>query len=235
MPIALLPPAWPYLQSSLLDLRLVLVALALIAGAAAILSPRGQGLRPAARSLFFVSMLVLSAVGADLALFDADPGAVIASVLIGYLTATAWTSARRPSGGVFDVGALLVVLGLAAVAISLSLLAGEGTDGSLGGSRALTYLSFAGFAGLAGIADLRLILSDRMTVAAKAARSRWRAGAALAIAASWFVVDGRGGRLALVGGVMVLGCVVLVQLALWWARGRRPAPAVGEGASLEPR
>ncbi len=78
--------------------------------------PKGSRLNGLAGKVLVISMLSMSATGAYTAFTRSQLGSGLNGVLVFYLVATAWTTARRRHGGtdIFDWGALLVILAVAA-------------------------------------------------------------------------------------------------------------------------
>lgn len=84
---------------------------ALSAGAAALIFRKGSRGHRHAGTAFFVSMLVMSALGAYLAWIKPDMGTAIMGVLTFYVVTTAWMTVIRPErqSGRFEIAALLAL------------------------------------------------------------------------------------------------------------------------------
>ena len=94
----------------------------LLSGAVAMFFRKGSRGHVVAGRIFVISMLSMSAAGAYMAYFTKpNMGNVLGGVMTFYMVATAWATARRREGetGIFDWGALLVVLAFGAVAVTL--------------------------------------------------------------------------------------------------------------------
>jgi hypothetical protein len=94
-----------------------------------------------------------------------------------YLVASAWATVRRREGeiGRFEVAAVLVPLGVAAMGLGLALV---GPRGSQGDGYATVY-AFAVVAALAAACDLRMVRRGGISGVARIARHLWRMGLAL--------------------------------------------------------
>jgi uncharacterized membrane protein len=154
----------------------------LLSGATALLVPKGQRLHRIAGNVFFVSMLVASAIGACVSPFLPQPawGNVAMGVFVFYLVATSWVTIRRNEGSVgsFEIGALLVVVGTAGFAVMLGLRGTRSATSSPG-----SIFLFATIAALAAAGDLRMILRGGVLGAQRIARHLWRMCFALLIGA----------------------------------------------------
>src|ERR1700689_2935635 len=111
------------MQSPLLALHITAGTLGMLSGFVAAFLRKGSRRHGLAGDVFVVSMLVLSATGVYLAIMKAQPGNILGGTLTFYLVATAWMAARRRDGetSMFDWGALLVVLGVAACEVTFGL------------------------------------------------------------------------------------------------------------------
>jgi len=155
-------------------------SLGLLSGAVAMSLRKGSRRHGVAGTVFFVSMLSLSASGACMA-FVAPEGEelnVLMGILTFYLVATAWVTARRRNGetGLFDWAALLVALAVAAGLAKL------GVEAAKAGHSAGLYFFFGAVALLAAVLDLRMIVRGGVFGAQRIARHLWRMCSALFIA-----------------------------------------------------
>ncbi|HUP59929.1 MAG TPA: hypothetical protein VNA69_05875 [Thermoanaerobaculia bacterium] len=122
---------------------------------------KGSGLHGAAGTVFFVSLLSASGAGAILAGFlNPNTGNVMGSTLTFYLVATAWVAAKRRDGksGLFDIGALLFVLGIVAAAANWGFEAANSQSGSKDGYASPFYFVFGSIALLFAVSDVRMIV-----------------------------------------------------------------------------
>ncbi len=107
----------------LLLLHITAGTLGMLSGFVAVFLRKGSRQHGLAGKVFVVSMLSLAASGVYLAILKHQPGNILGGTFTFYLVATAWLTARRrdASTSIFDWGALLVVLGLAAVEMTYGL------------------------------------------------------------------------------------------------------------------
>src|SRR5260370_39627854 len=113
-----------------------------------------------AGKVFVVSMLSLGASGVYLALMKSDPGTALGGALTFYFVATAWMTVRRKSGepGIFDWGALAVVLAIAATEVTFGMEALRSQKGLKYGYPAALYFIFVALALLAFAGDFRVLV-----------------------------------------------------------------------------
>ena len=90
----------------------------MLSGAVALSSRKGSRPHKIAGNVFLISMLTASAGGAFLGFRNSEWDNVFGGVLVFYLVATAWITARREEGetGIVDVIGLLVALAIMALA-----------------------------------------------------------------------------------------------------------------------
>jgi hypothetical protein len=157
----------------------------ILSGAMAMVARKGSRLHRRAGHLFFVSMLVMSAIGAAVSPFlpRAQWGNVVAGVFTFYLVATAWATARRNSEvGAFEVGALVTATSVALGGLALGLLSTT-HPALISGTPLGALLVFAGIAALAAAGDLRILLRGQPAGRARIVRHLWRMCLALFVAA----------------------------------------------------
>jgi hypothetical protein len=215
-------------------------------GAVAMAFRKGSRGHGRAGSVFFVSMLAMSASGALMALFR-RPEPEFINVLMGsltfYLVVTAWSTARRRSltPGTLDRAAVLVPLAVGAGLAACGVDAARSLSGTRDGIGAGPYFGFGAVALLAASLDLRMIARGGVAGAQRVARHLWRMCVALFIAVGSFFlgqpqVFPRWLRDS--GALAVPTLLVVVLLVFWLIRvlagrtyGRagppRPADAVG--------
>jgi uncharacterized membrane protein len=217
--------------------------LGIAAGAAALLTRKGDRLHQVAGTVFFVSMLTMSAIGGVVSPFLPQRGNIGPAILTFYLTATGWMAARRGDGrvGRFEVAALVLALAGVAVGVMFGLQAPSGPDGELDGSPAAVYFVFAAVTALACALDLGVVLRGRIAGAARLARHLWRMGVALLIAtASLFLGQPKVFPAPLRGSwVMAAPEIAILGLLLFWlvrirlaARSKSPRAERGAAAPV---
>jgi hypothetical protein len=157
-----------------------------LSGFVAVSLLKGSRRHSIAGLVFVVSMLSLSATGAYLATLKHQPGNILGGTLTFYLVATAWMTARRRDGepGVFDWGALLIVLAVAAAELTLGAEAAMSPTGMKYDYPPWPYVIFGFVALLAGVGDVRLLARGGISGAPRLARHLWRMCFAFFIAAA---------------------------------------------------
>lgn len=173
----------PYMP--LLVLHIGSAAVGLLSGFLAMSFRKGSGLHGAAGNVFFVSMLIATAAGGYLAAFvRPNSGNVMGSTLTFYLVATAWVAARRRDGkaGIFDLGALVFVLAIAATGMTWGFQTAGSQSGMKQGYPAAFYFVFASVALLFAVSDVRMVVRGGVFGAKRIARHLWRMCMALLFA-----------------------------------------------------
>lgn len=197
--------------SLVLTLHISAGGIGLLSGTAAILSRKGARLHRMAGNVFFVSMLIMSAIGAAVSPFLPQPqwDNVIAGTLTFYLVATSWVTVRRNEGSVghFEMGAFIVSLSVAVAGVMLGLQAANNST---------IFFVFATIAALAAAGDLKMISRRGVFGAQRIARHLWRMCFALLLAAiSFFLGQSqifpasvRGSGLLFVPEIAILGLLI---------------------------
>jgi hypothetical protein len=160
----------------------------LLSGAVALLSRKGARLHRTTGNVFFVAMLIMSAIGGSVAPLLPQRSSVVPAILTFYLVATGWMTVRRKEGGIglFELGALLVALGAAATGVMFGLQAVNSPTGLLDGQDPSTYYVFAAIVAFAAAMDVGVIWRGGVSGAQRIARHVWRMCVALLIAAISF-------------------------------------------------
>jgi len=157
----------------------------LLSGFMAMAFRKGSGLHGAAGTVFFVSMLTMSAAGAYMAEFiKPNNGNVMGGVLTFYLVATGWRTARNRERkvGIFDWSALLTALAIGAAAVTWGLQAVNSKSGLKDGYPGGMYFFFGSIALLFAASDVRMIMRGGVSGAKRIARHLWRMSLALLFA-----------------------------------------------------
>lgn len=212
-------------MSPVLITHIVAGSLAIVSGAIALWVRKGERAHRASGTVFFFSMLILSALGAYLAIFVPSRLSVVSGILTFYLVATAWMTVRRKWEGVgaFEYGALLVALGCAAADAIFGLQAAASPQGQLEGYPAMAYYIFAAVAALAAGLDLKVISRGGISGAPRVARHLWRMCLALFVAAGSFFLGQQKVMPVMIQGSPLLFLPVIAPLALmafWMVRVR---------------
>ncbi|WP_300545142.1 DUF2306 domain-containing protein [Maricaulis sp.] len=165
-------------------------AIGLLAGAAAILTPKGRPLHRAAGRIFFYAMFASFLVAAVVAPFleAGQRPNTIAGILSLYLLLTSWLAARSNGAatGRREAVSAIIALLVAGGGVWFMIEASQAASGTIGQTPPEAFIVFTAF-GLAGAAgDLGMMLRRRMTGPARIVRHLWRMCAALFIAAGSF-------------------------------------------------
>ncbi|MBB6188347.1 DUF2306 domain-containing protein [Rhodanobacter sp. MP7CTX1] len=218
-------------MSPLLIVHVSAGCVGILSGAAALSVRKGERLHRAFGTVFFLSMLTVSALAIYLAIFvpptaagGAPPSASVSvGILTIYLVATAWMTVRRKEGciGRFEKGALLVALGVTAALLIFGLRAASIPMTRPGGY--VPYFVFAAFAAFAATGDLRMILRGGISGVRRIARHLWRMCFALFFAASFFFLGQQKVMPVYMHGsplLLALGIAPLLVMIFWLIRVR---------------
>ena len=169
----------------LLLLHIASGTLGMLSGFVAVFLRKGSRRHAIAGKVFVISMLILSSSGAYLAIAKHQPCNVLGGMLTFYLVATAWVTVRRKEAGtgIFDWGALLIVLPVAAVELTLGLEAAISPTGLKYEYPPWPYFIFGAVALLATVGDIRMLVRGGIAGSQRLARHLWRMCFALLIAA----------------------------------------------------
>jgi hypothetical protein len=176
----------PMSYSPLLLVHICGGILGLLSGAAAMSFRKGSRLHGAAGTVFFISMLCMSSIGAYMALMKSQTNNVLGGVLTFYLVATAWATARRRGAGtgIFDRIAFLFILTVGADTMTYGVEAASSPTGSKDGLPAGIYFFLGSVALLSAAGDIRMIVRGGVSGAQRIARHLWRMSFALFVASA---------------------------------------------------
>ena len=174
------------MRSPILLLHIIAGTLGMLSGFVAVFLRKGSRRHGLAGNVFVITMLCLSSTGVFLAIMKSQPGNILGGTLTFYLVATAWMTARRKDGapGVFDWGALFVILAVAACQVTFGLEAGLSQTGMKFGYPPWPYFFMGSVATLAVTGDIRMLARGGISGAQRIARHLWRMCFALFIAAA---------------------------------------------------
>ena len=234
----------------LLPIHVAAGGVALIAGAAALVARKGGRPHGRAGNWFFIAMLVMGSTGSIIAFAKPERGTAVIGILICYLVATSWISARSRDGraGRFEVAGLAIALGCAAAMLTIGLLGLREANGRFDSLPAPILFPFAALAGLAAALDLNFILRREISGVQRIGRHLWRMSAALLIAAFSFFLGQQDIMPAFIRGSPVLflpPLAVLAAMIFWifrvrfskafdWALPRRRRPAAANLSAFAP-
>ena len=148
----------------------------LISGAVALLARKGGKLHRLSGNIFFVSMLVMTGIGAIVAPFIPDRVSSVAGFMSFYLIFSGWLTVERRRDG---IGALEIIgcvwaISGAAAAMFLSWLAAQTPEHTLDGAPQQAFYIFVTVSAIAALADLKVILRRGIGGAQRVARHVWR-------------------------------------------------------------
>jgi hypothetical protein len=174
------------MRSPLLVLHIIAGTLGMLSGFVAVFLRKGSRRHGLAGNVFVIAMLSLTASGVILAIMKSQPGNILGGAFTFYLVATAWMTARRREGepGIFDWGALLVVLAVAACQLIFGLEAALSPTGLKYDYPPWPYFFMGSVAALAVAGDVRMLLRGGISGRHRIARHLWRMCFALFIAAA---------------------------------------------------
>lgn len=164
-------------------------SLALLAGLAAMLLPKGSWGHRKVGNVFFVSMLMLSVAGVALASIKTqNAGNIMGGATAFYMVATAWATVIRPAGRVGRSEIALAALGGAGAlaAGTFGVLALTSATGRFASYPPLMYFIFASIVGAAAVLDVRMIRLGGLVGVARTTRHLSRMSLAFFMATGSF-------------------------------------------------
>ena len=211
--------------SPILAFHICAGTLGMLSGFAAVSLRKGSRRHGLAGRVFVISMLSMSASGVYLAFMKSSPGDILGGALTFYLVATAWMTARRRDAktGIFDWGALLVVLAVGAVTVTYGIEAANSQTGLKHGYPAGNYFFLGAVALLAATGDVRMLVRRGISGTQRIARHLWRMCFALFIAAASIFLARQQVFPALLrkaGVLLLLSFLPLVLMIFWLFRVR---------------
>jgi len=212
----------------------------LLSGAVALSFRKGSRPHRVAGNVFFISMLTASAAGTYLGFRNSEMDNVFGGVLVLYLLATAWVTARRRDGetGIFDWIGFLVALAVGVVSVTYAIEAANSPTGTKAGLPASDYWFPISVALISATGDARMLLRGGLCGAQRIARHLWRMCFALFVAsASIFLARPElfPALLTKTHVLFLLGILPLILMVFWLARVlftnafKRTAPPSGHG------
>jgi uncharacterized membrane protein len=165
-------------------------SVAMVAGAVALVTRKGENAHRVAGTVFFLAMLVMAGIGATVAPFldEGQRPNTVAGVMTFYLVHTAWTTVQRQDGGVgrFAAVGFAVALGAVIAGLLFAIEAQASPTGTIDGSPPQAFYVFMIIGGIAALTDLKVILQGGISGAPRIARHLWRMCVALFIATGSF-------------------------------------------------
>jgi hypothetical protein len=221
----------------LLPIHVAAGALAIVAGATALLVRKGGTIHRHSGRLFVAAMLLMGATGATLGFRQGGPadGNVLAGFVVAYFVGTALVTVRPVSPWTrrFHALALVSALGFALVEIVGGVEAWNSPRHVRNGVPAVMLFFFAAVFLLAAAGDARVLSAGAPRGGRRLARHLWRMGFALFIAAGSFLsIRARVAKVLpepfTTGPMRLLPIVLLFGAMVYWlwrVRRRRPLAA----------
>jgi hypothetical protein len=213
----------------------------ILSGATALFTRKGGRLHRAAGTVFFISMLTAAATAIWLAWRIDNPGFLVGGVLIIYLLATGWVTARRRPHqvGMFEIAAFLLVATGSVASFYFTILSMQDGTALLGG---IPGFVFSVVAGLAAAADLSVIMRGGLSGRQRIARHLWRTHVGLFAAVGSFfpgqlqffpefVQQVRPIILLFIPSFLIIGLMVYWLLRLFFTGWLRKAAVVSPAAA----
>jgi|SRR5271156_6753438 len=162
----------------------------ILAGTAAMTFRKGSRRHALAGDVFVIAMLAMSGTGALMALSDHFAGQntqlmnFFNGILVFYLVATGWATARRADGetNLFDRVAFLAAFAVGAAMIAYGLKAAASPTGSIDDNPTGIYFFFGSVALLSAAGDIRMMLRGTILATQRIVRHLWRMSFAFLIA-----------------------------------------------------
>jgi hypothetical protein len=157
----------------------------LLSGAVAVSFRKGSHGHRIAGIVFAMSMLSLGASGAYLAIMKFQPGNILGGIFTFYLVATSWMTVRRREAkpGIFDWGALLVILTVAAIQLTFGFQAIYSRTGLKYGYHPGPYFFIGSIALLLVVGDIRMLVRGGVSGTQRLVRHLWR------MCFAWFIAS----------------------------------------------
>jgi hypothetical protein len=219
-------------HTSLLVLHISCAAVALLAGFAAMAFRKGSNWHGATGTVFFVSMIGMTASAAPMAVFlKPNRLNVVVSLLTLYLVVTAWRAAKQRLARTSSIDwlAMLFVLAVSLTGLTAGFQAAAAPRGTKDGMPAAIYFVFGTIALLCSVTDMRMLARGGVEGSQRIVRHLWRMCLALLIAtlsfypgqAKLFPMWLRETRLLLVPMVLVIGSMLLWRVRMSRRRAAR--------------
>ncbi len=206
--------------SPILLLHIASGTLGMLSGFVAVSLRKGSRRHGLAGDVFVTSMMSLGATGVYLAALKHQPGNILGGTFTFYLVTTAWLTARRKDAGtgIFDWGALLIVLAVTATELTLGLEAAISPTGLKYDYSPGPYFFIGSVALLATVGDVRMLVRGGIAGTQRLARHLWRMCFALFIAAASIFLARQQIFPALLQrtGVLVFLSVLPLLLMIFW-------------------
>lgn len=213
-------------------------AVGMVSGMVAMFTRKGGRLHRQAGNVFFVAMLIMSAVAAVVAPLLPDRISAVMGLFTFYLTATAWIVVRRPamSVGRLEKVAPLVPLFVAVCGVLIARIGAGMPRGIIDGVPSQIGYGIAVVALIAFASDLRMLRRGGLAGPSRIARHLWRMSLALFIVWGSFAGQPKAQPEAVrnASWLFLPALGVLVLMVFWLIRIRLPARRRATSATRTP-
>ena len=195
-------------------------AMALISGSIAFYALKGGLIHRKSGLVFTVSMLIMAASGAGIAVFKYELLNVVAGSLTFYLVATAFLTVRRPKTAArsYDISFMILGFLIAAGGIYVGIDAINNGDGTSRGSSEKGAVIFGSIALIGAVLDAKMLFFGGVIGKHRLLRHLWRMGFSLFLAAASFFL----GQSQVIPeamrhmGVLVGPVLIVILLMFYW-------------------
>ncbi len=172
------------ITSPIVIFHIIMGTLALVGGYIAVSVRKGALLHRRAGTVFFITMIGMSVSATWLAMVKERPDSIISGILAFYLVTTSWMTVGREENetGIFEIAAMLGIVGLSGYAFETAQAAGQLPEGTIRGFPASFYYFQGGLGLLGGALDLNMIARKGLSGVKRISRHLWRMMLALVIA-----------------------------------------------------
>lgn len=163
-------------MSLITSIHVTMGAIAILAGAIALLTAKGSRPHRFVGNIFFVSMLIMALAGIYIAIALPMAISAMAGTITIYLIATSWMAARRKDGVITIYDFILLALAVAVIVsgIATGMEAQNSPTGLKDGLPAGPHFFFAGLASVLAAGDIVVIARRGISGKWRIARHLWR-------------------------------------------------------------
>lgn len=206
--------------SPLLIVHICSAIVGLLSGTAALLFRKGWRWHRMAGNVFFVSMLIMSAIGVGIAAFiRPNMGTVLGGVVTFYLVATGWLTVLRKEGetGLTEFGLLFLALAAGSGGLLYGWEAAHSATGLKEGYPLGPYLVFGCLSLSAAAMDVRMLVRRGVSGSPRIRRHVWRMCVAFLIAAFSFLGKQQHFPAAIRGSqILDLPLILILIVMIYW-------------------
>jgi uncharacterized membrane protein len=203
-------------------------SLAILSGTAALSVRKGARLHRVFGTIFFLSIIAMSVMGAYLAVLIPQRATAVVGLFTFYFVATAWMTVKRREGttGAFEIAACAFAFAAATVLLVWGIMATRSPTGELDDIPPTPYWIAASFAAFVAVLDLKVLLQRGIAGAHRIARHLWRMCFALFFASSNFFLGQqkvmpasiRGSKFFYLPEIIVLGLMIFWLLRVLFTK-----------------